>query len=137
MSIDAHAAEIAPRMFDGQAKSAGSSRGSMAIVRAETPIRQVALLVDPSHLRFAHSELARRLAEVGIRATVMRGRSRHPLPWSAELLLELERVTRRVAGARPARPEHAEPDVRVQRDARRADRDRQIVVLRVWYLEPF
>jgi len=72
----------------------------MAIVHAETPIRQVALLVDPSRLRLAHSELARRLADGGIRATVMRGRSRHPLPWSAGLLLELERVTRRVAGAR-------------------------------------
>ena len=71
-----------------------------AIVRAKTPIRQVALLVDPSRLRFAHAELARRLSEGGVHATVMHGRSRQPLPWSAELLLELERMTRRVAGPR-------------------------------------
>ena len=72
----------------------------MGIVRAEAPIRQVALLIDPSRLRLVHSELARRLAEGGIRVTVIRGRSREPLPRSVGLLLELERMTRRVTGAR-------------------------------------
>src|SRR5438034_7681209 len=100
MSIDAHATTIAPRTFDGVSSTAASSRGGIAVVRAETPIRQVALLVDPSHLRLVHSELARRLAEGEIRTTVMRGRLRHPLSWSAALLLELERMTRRVTGAR-------------------------------------
>jgi hypothetical protein len=100
MSIDTHAAIAEPRAFDRPTGRADASRGSTAIVRAETPIRHVALLVDPSRLRFAHAELARRLAEGGIRATVMHGRSRQPLPWSAELLLELERMTRRVAGPR-------------------------------------
>jgi hypothetical protein len=97
MSIDTHAET---RAFGGPTGRAGASRGSMAIARAEAPIRHVALLVDPSRLRFAHAELARRLAEGGIRATFTRGRSPQPLPWSAELLLELERMTRRVAGPR-------------------------------------
>jgi hypothetical protein len=90
----------APRIPNAPGRSASSSNASVTIARAETPIRQVALLVDPSCLRRVHSELARQLSECGIRTTAIRSRSHHPLPWSARLLLELERVTRRIAGTR-------------------------------------
>jgi hypothetical protein len=100
MSIDSYAPAIAPRIPNAPGRSASSSNASVTIARAETPVRQVALLVDPSCLRRVHSELARQLSECGIRTTAIRSRSHHPLPWSARLLLELERVTRRIAGTR-------------------------------------
>ena len=101
MQIDSLTTALDSRTVEAEARRKGSSRASMATLRAGTPIRQVALVVDPSCSRLAHSELARRLAEqAGIRVTVIRGRSQQPLPRSADLLLELERVTQRVAGSR-------------------------------------
>ncbi len=99
MPVDSLTAALDFRKSETKPTRDSSSGRSMAI--AGNAIRQVALVVDPSCLRFAHSELAKRLAaEHGIRVTVIRGRSQHPLPLSAELLLELERLTKRLAGSR-------------------------------------
>src|SRR5262245_6539850 len=101
MPADAATATIYSPAFEAKARTQGSSGAAVPSPRATTPIRQVARGVDPSRWRLAHRELAERLAaDSTVGVTVIRGRSQQPLPRSAELLLELERVTRRLPGSR-------------------------------------
>ena len=88
MPVDASAAAIASSTVAAKAR-AETSRVAVPGARAATPIRQVALVVDPTRLRLAHRELAERLAaDSTVGVTVIRGRSQPPLPRSADLLLE-------------------------------------------------
>jgi hypothetical protein len=101
MPVDAPAPALESRTFEAKARTQSSSRASTAALRAGPPIRQVALVVDPTQLRLAHYELTARLAaESGVCVTTIRGHSQAPLPRSAELLLELERAVSRLPGAR-------------------------------------
>lgn len=100
MPVDVSAAAIASSTVAAKAR-AETSRVAVPGARAATPIRQVALVVDPTRLRLAHRELAERLAaDSTVGVTVIRGRSQPPLPRSADLLLELERTIRRLPGPR-------------------------------------
>ena len=101
MPVDVSAAPIAASTVAAKARAETSSRAAGPGGRAAAPIRQVALVVDPTRLRLAHRELAERLAaDSTVGVTVIRGRSQPPLPRSAELLLELERTIRRLPGPR-------------------------------------
>ena len=100
MPVDASAAAIASSTVVAKAR-AETSRVAVPGGRAAAPIRQVALVVDPTRLRLVHRELAERLAaDSAVGVTVIRGRSQPPLPRSADLLLELERTIRRLPGPR-------------------------------------
>ena len=100
MPVDASAAAVASSTVAAKARAETSLCGVPG-GRAAAPIRQVALVVDPTRLRLVHRELAERLAaDSAVGVTVIRGRSQPPLPRSAELLLELERTIRRLPGPR-------------------------------------
>jgi hypothetical protein len=67
---------------------------------SSAPVRHVALMIDPAHLRNVHREIATRLREAGIRVTLRRGRTTDSLPSSVSLLLTFERLIDRSAGSR-------------------------------------
>src|SRR5262245_3546985 len=68
---------------------------------ASSPLRHIALVVDPSRLRLVHRVLAQRLVnDAGLAVSVVLARAEQPPPASLELLLTLERLVHRVTGAR-------------------------------------
>ena len=78
-----------------QAAPAGVTRPDGA-----SPVRHIALMLDPSCLRLAHRELAQRLvnqADVGVSTS---WRAERPAPPSLDLLLTLERLVHRITGPR-------------------------------------
>ena len=92
-AADLHANGLHDR---GEAAPAASVRFD-----ASSPVRHIALMLDPSRLRLAHRELARRLVnDAGLAVSVVMARAERPAPPSLELLLGLERLVHRVTDPR-------------------------------------
>ena len=70
---------------------------------ASSPVRHIALVVDPSRLRLVHRVLAQQLVnDAGLAVSVVMAPADQPAPPSLELLLTLERLVHRITGARLA-----------------------------------
>jgi hypothetical protein len=98
--LDAEAGHVA-----AETRAAPAAVGQIARTEciSTTPVRHVALAVDPAGLRDVHREIAARLSRLGIYVSLLFGRGHAPLPPSVDLLLTLERMIHRPDGPRLGR----------------------------------